>query len=262
MTVRKCFLKVSAFLTVLLLSGVSVLPVFAADDSLYADESNEVVISDEADLLTDAEESNLLEVMKPITEYGHAVLYTTNYNNYEDTYDLSKAVYGLFFSPYDDGVIFTIDMDNRQLWISGFGECQYMVTDSYCYTITDNIYPYATDGDYYECAAQGFEQIYAVLQGKDIPQPMRYTCNFLLAIAVALVINFLIVTSYSKKREPSLNALKDNMIYHCDIHNPQATFTHERKVYNPPSSSSGSSSGGGGGGGGGGASSSGGGHSF
>lgn len=259
---RKCFLKVSAFLTALLLSGVSVLPVFAADDSLYADEANEVVINDEADLLTDAEESDLLEVMKPITEYGHAVLYTTDYNNYEDTYDLSKAVYGSFFSPYDDGVIFTIDMDNRQLWISGFGECQYMVTDSYCYTITDNIYTYATDGDYYECAAQGFEQIYAVLQGKDIPQPMRYTCNFLLAIAIALVINFLIVTSYSKKREPSLNALKDNMIYHCDIHNPQATFTHERKVYNPPSSSSGSSSGGGGGGGGGGASSSGGGHSF
>ena len=260
---HKSFMKISAFLFALLLGGASALPVSAADDSLSTEEPGEVVISDEADLLTDSEEADLLEIMKPITQYGHALFYSTNTNEYDDTYDLSKAAYASFFSEYDDGVIFTIDMDDRQLWISGFGECQYMVTDSYCYTITDNVYTYATGGDYYECAAQGFEQIYAVLQGKDIPQPMRYTCNFLLAIAIALVINFLIVTSYSKKRTPSLSSVKDSMIYHCDIHNPQATFTHERKVYNPPSSSSGSSSGGGGGGGGGGsASSSGGGHSF
>lgn len=259
---RKCFLRGSALFAAVFLSGVSVLPVFAADDTLYIEESGEAVIRDEADLLTDAEESDLLDAMMPITQYGNVIFYTTNDNPYDDTYDLSKTIYASHFSPYDDGVIFTINMDDRELWISGFGQCQYMVTDSYCYTITDNIYTYATDGDYYECATQGFEQIYAVLQGKDIPQPMRYTCNFLLAVAIALVINFLIVTSYSKKREPSLSTVKDSMIYHCEIHNPRATFTHERKVYNPPSSSSGSSSGGGGGGGGGGASSSGGGHSF
>lgn len=256
---KKIVTATSLCLAFFLAIALSVLPVRAQGESLYTGENGEVVVCDDANLLTPEEEDDLFEIMKPLTQYGNVIFYTLDDNPYYDTNKASRAFYTSCFDAYDDGVIFTINMDDRELWISGYGDCQYSVTDSYCYTITDNIYTYATDQEYYECAAMAFEQIYAVMQGKDIPQPMRYTCNFLLAIAIALIINFLIVTACSRKRKPSLNTTKDNMIYHCDIHNAHAIFTHERRVYNPPSSNSGGSSGGGGGGG---ASSSGGGHSF
>ena len=89
--------------------------------------------------------------------------------------------------------------------------------------------------------------------------PMKYICNFLLSIALALVLNYFVAMFLSSKTKASKKEIRSNMISHFRIMDPKAEFTHETKVYNPSTSSGGSSGGGGGGGGGG---SSGGGHSF
>ena len=88
---------------------------------------------------------------------------------------------------------------------------------------------------------------------------MKYICNFLLSIALALVLNYFVAMFLSSKTKASKQEIRSNMISHFRIMDPKAEFTHETKVYNPSTSSGGSSGGGGGGGGGG---SSGGGHRF
>ena len=216
------------------------------------------LLVDYADLLTTEEEEAILKIMEPSSKYGNVYFLTVNSHNYSSTYSLATASFEESFG-YENGVIFIIDMQERMLWITGMDDTQYVITDNYCDTITDNIYTYASDGDYYTCARIAFEQIYAVLEGKNIPQPMKYICNFLLSLVLALIINYFVATGLSKKKAANVTDLRKNMIYHCNIRDPKAEFTHKTKRYNPGSDSSSGSSGGGGGGGGG---SSGGGHSF
>ena len=45
---------------------------------------------------------------------------------------------------------FIIDMNNREIYMSGYGEAQNKITNGDCYDITDNSYTYAKNGDYYE----------------------------------------------------------------------------------------------------------------
>lgn len=215
-----------------------------------------VIIEDNADLLTEEEEKSLEEAMKKCAAFGNVMFLSVDSNPYYSTDSLSAAAYESTFG-YSNGVIFTIDMDKRYLWICGFGNTQNIITSSYCDTITDNVYRYASDERYYDCTEKAFSQIYMLLNGKNIPQPMKYICNFLLSLILALIINYIFVIRSSKKRTASVLALKQNMIYHCSLSNQQAVFSHETKVYNPSTSSSGGGGGGGGGGG-----HSGGGHSF
>ena len=218
---------------------------------------HEIVIRDDAGLFSDREIVKLTEVMEKAAVYGNVMLLSVDQNNYMSTRNLSETIYEETFG-YSDGVIFVIDMDYRMLWISGFGSFRNIITNDYCDTITDNVYTYASDERYYECGMEAFSQIAAVLAGKNIPMPMKYICNLLISLLIALLANYFIVMSISKKRAASDTDLKQNIIYHCNISNTQAQFTHETRTYNPhtSSSSSGGSSGGGGGG------ASGGGHSF
>ena len=143
-----------------------------------------------------------------------------------------------------------------------------IITKSYANTITDNVYTFASDEEYFDCANTAFEQINTLLEGRAIAQPMKYISNALLAIVLALLINYFVVMFVSRGRKPSNAQLLDGIYSKVEIHNPRMDLTNQTKRYSPQSSgSSGStsrSSGGGfsGGGGGGGSRGGGGGHRF
>ena len=118
--------------------------------------------------------------------------------------------------------------------------------------------PYELYPDY-ECAYKAFQQILSLLQGNKIAQPMKYISNTFLAIILALLVNYFVVKIMSVARKPSEKQLLEATKNGFRFENPEVTFTHETKRYDPPSSSS---SGGGGGGGGGHSGGGGGGHSF
>ena len=92
---------------------------------------------------------------------------------------------------------------------------------------------------------------------------MLFRSSALLAIILALLINYFIVMFYSRSRKESDKAILGGIYSGVNITNPNAVFTSQSKRYSPPSSSSGSGgSSGGGGGGGGHSSGGGGGHSI
>ena len=95
------------------------------------------------------------------------------------------------------------------------------------------------------------------MEGRHIAQPMKYISNALLAIAIALLINYFVVRMLSRSRKASTSQLIDGTSYKTEIKNPRTEFVKQTKRYSPQSSSSsggggGGRSGGGGGGGGGG----------
>lgn len=226
----------------------------------YKNESTgyRVLIEDDADLLTAEEEDSLAELMEGITEYGGAALKTIDYNPGQSTGSYIEEYYSDIFGG-GSGTVFMIDMDNRNIWIYSSGGIYRIITKSYADTITDNVYRYASDRDYYECCYEAFSEILTLLQGNRIAQPMKYISNVLLSIITALFIMYFVVRAMSAASKPNERELLAATRHQYKIDQLQAVYTHTTKTYDPPKSGGGGGRGGGGGGGGRGG---GGGHSF
>lgn len=219
-----------------------------------------VSMEDDADLLTEEEERKLAGQMKSITAYGNVAFKSISYN-YNDTSYYASQYYSEIFGT-SSGMLFLIDMDNRNIWIYCDGTIYKVITKSYANTITDNVYTYASDGDYYTCSSMAFQQAFSLLNGQKISQPMKYICNAFLALLIALLLNYFLVRMLSRSKKPSRSALLGTIFAQCKIIQPMVKFVSQRIEYRPSSSGGGGHHSGGGGHSGGGHSGGGGGHSF
>ena len=217
----------------------------------------QLVIEDDAHLLTEEEITQLRDKMTSLTKYGH-IIFKSISENTTSADQFARSYYHNNFST-DSGTLFLIDMDNRKIYIFSDGANYQHITDSKALSITDNIYRYASNGDYYQCAYQAFDQIQTILEGGKIAEPMRYTSYFFIAFVLSFFINFLIVLSSARMKKANKNEISKGCNIDFKIGQVHAIKTGTRRVYNPPSDSGGGSSGGGGGGG---SSGGGGGHSF
>lgn len=198
--------------------------------------------------------------MQEITSYGNAAFKTVD-SDVWDTESYARQYYKEQFGT-GSGTLFLIDMDNRNIWLHSDGNIYKVITTSYANTITDNVYRYASDGEYYECAAHTYDQILTLLKGQKIAQPMKYISNGLLAVILALLLNYGLVSFFARIRKPSRKELLENGRNHFHYTQPKAFFVRESRTYNPVSSDSSSGGSSGGGGSSSGSSGGGGGHSF
>ncbi len=220
-----------------------------------------VYIVDLADLISSSDEESLVEDMMPLTAHGHVIFISLSENPYSSANTYAKN-FCLDTFGRQSASVFIIDMDTRYIRIYNQEDISYTLTDDYCETITDNVYTYASDEEYYTCASKAFKQMTDVVEGKRIAQPMKYICNAFFAVAIALLINYFIVMAFSRSRKPSTKQVIGGIYSKVDIYNARADFVNQTKRYSPQSSSSSGGSGRSGGGGGGGGHSSGGGHRF
>ena len=237
---------------------------FADDDNGYR-----VIIEDEADLFTDSEEAALKEQLQGILPYGSAAIVTNDEYNY-DAAELAEERFREFFGN-GSATLLMIDMYNRRIQIFSDGAIYKTVSRAKANEITDNIYTYATDGDYYMAAKKTFEQIETILSGGRITTPMKYATNAAFAFGIVLLINFIIITAQRKKKNTT--TLTNALAYESGrgnitaVQSVNATMLTQKKSRHVESSGGsggggGGFSGGGGGGGGGFSSGGGGGHSF
>ena len=93
--------------------------------------ADNIYIADDANLLSDTEEADLrsyLETLSPATKY---VVATSDNNDYGVTEaDKLDAYFTSVYSNYDDGVAFIIDMQNREIYISGYGRYWKDISDA------------------------------------------------------------------------------------------------------------------------------------
>lgn len=220
------------------------------------------VIRDDADKFTDAEEMKLMDLLKGALQYGNAAIVTID-ENYTSTESYAESAYRDYFG-WESGTLFLIDMDNRYLQFFSDGSNYSVLTTSKTNEISDNIYSYASEGDYYGCAYKGFEQVITVLSGGRIVTPMRYVTSAILAFGVALLVNIWLVVRQRKKQDPSKIVDTFGKIHRGAVRHVTTTMTNQRRTRHVESSGGGRIGGGGGfgGGGGGGHSGGGGGHSF
>lgn len=246
---------------------VLLVPHISALNNKYIDpETNySVIIEDDAQLLTKEEIDSLLNDMKPLTEQGNIAFKTINQNSNSTSLYASNYYYQLFGA--ESGTLFLIDMDNRYIYIYSDGTNYNTITQDKANIITDNVYKYASNGDYYKCASETFKQINILLNGGKIMEPMRYISNIIISFISAFVLNFLIVLFSTEIRKSKNKEIIDNCNVTFNIKDVNAVKVGSHKDYSPVSDSSsggggGSFGGGGGSFGGGRSSGGGGGHRF
>ena len=149
---------------------------------------HDVFLVDEAELFSPEEERELRQQMQKPARYCAVFLMTTR-----DTGSKGHAAYAEWafqraFSD-GDGILFLIDLDNRQLRLQKNDDNPLLSTEL-CESITDNVYRYASAGDYYGCARSAFSQVTAVMGGSQIPQPMKHSSNLLIALCLGLMAAF------------------------------------------------------------------------
>ena len=132
-------------------------------------------------------------------------------------------------------------MDNRELCLISNGDISKAITNSYADTITDNVYSYASDGDYYRCALKVFQQVHALLTGHKIMQPMKYISNALLALILAALINYFVVMLCSGSSKASRKEILDSISTRFSFTNQKKELLNQTKTYSPVKSSSGGS---------------------
>ena len=249
MKMRKFSIRLTAVLLTALMTLIFVPAAVMADEYDGLDSRYKVIIEDDADLLSPDEEADIAESMKDITVYGSAAFVTTASNpgsapDYAERFFREKFGKG-------SGVVFLVDMDNRYLYIFSDGAIYSTITKAKANTITDNIYRYASKGDYYGCATEAFSEMKELLAGRKIAEPMKNICNAILAVLIAMLIFFIIIKSVSSARSASMSEMIEGLSNaKVSAAPPNVKLLRETRKYSPVSKSGGGSSGGGGGGGG------------
>ena len=222
------------------------------------------VIEDGAELLDSAEYDSVFAAMSPITEYCNVGFYTYRGESREYVMTKAKTWANEVFKAYPSGTctLFIIDMATRQLAVWSSSDVQNTLTQAKAYTITDNVYSYASRKEYAVCAQTAFNQMNRVLKGETVSGPMRIISNALLALMAALLLAYLFISA--RMEQEVKVSLPEVVTATAGAGAVIAAKKLSRKVRHSSSSGGGSFGGGGGGfsGGGGGFSGGGGSHGF
>ena len=108
-------------------------------------------LADTAGLLSNEDAEYIAQRLDEASEKWDAdiVVLTTDSLDGLDCIDYADNFY-LSQGYRDDGVIFLISMDERECWMSLYGDCYGLITDSGITYTSENVLPYLSDGDYRE----------------------------------------------------------------------------------------------------------------
>lgn len=193
-----------------------------------------VIVEDDANLLTEEEQAKLAEEMQGITAYGN-VAFKSITENATSTSTYADDYYHTLFG-MKSGTLFLIDMDNRNIWVFSDGEMYDVITTAYAETVTDNVYRYASNEEYYKCASRAFGQITALLKGQRIAQPMKYISNILLALSLGLLLNFGLAVCLTKTWRAENEEMLSTTYRKFTHTRPTIEYLSQTKKYTPRSS--------------------------
>ena len=156
---------------------------FAIDYDAMLDSAHKYAnVYDFADLLTDEGERDLQARADQRRAEGYSVYFVT----YDDAYGRSTMtftddLYDYYITKLDfdkqvTGVMYAIDMDNREVYINTGGALSDSISTDKAYSLLDKTYQYASDKDYYTCLLKTDEvtmkYLNPTLLDKIIPTPL------------------------------------------------------------------------------------------
>lgn len=178
--------------------------------TVFAGATGPALLVDDADILTDAEETALTERLDSVSSlYGADVVIVT----VNSTDDLSPMEYADDYFDYngygqgDDrsGVLFLMDMGGREMWISTRGLCIEAIDDYNIECIFDNMSLDVENELYADAFNVYIDDCEYYIDGYVNGYPTNYFLLFIVALGIGIVIA-LIVTGVMKGQLKSVHA--------------------------------------------------------
>ena len=269
---RKTLKTLSGLILTLILIFAT-LPVNATDDGnewTYSNDDTEysAVLLDMAGVIDKSDEKKLCSTLEDLTAYGNAMCLTAVASGYADestARSLAKHYYESVFGS-DTGLVAAVVLDSDlsggcMLWIESYkpGSVVYKtISVSIANTIADNAIndtkstirknDYDESWKFFGYLDVALTQCLRALDGLKIAQPMKYITSALLALILAVLVNFIIVRITNSPRKVSDEEVLKSIQAEMSVRDPRMILTNTTKTYSPRSSSSGGGGGGGGGG--------------
>lgn len=198
MSVRQlCKIIITSVLLSLLLSVY----VFANGTTTNTKTGYIAVIEDPYNNMTIEEEKSIMEVMVLLTHYGNVAYIVTDDSHYDSAGYANACFDRLFGKGNVNGIVFLIDKE--MVYILTDGAIERVISSRKAEIITDNVYTYAMQNDYYNCGYNAFLQMNQLLEGKNIPKPMEHICNALLALVIGFFFCYILIR---QKKIKTLNS--------------------------------------------------------
>lgn len=162
---------------------------------------NSETVFDYADLLTESEEDTFRKYSEKFEKYDVSVIFLTT----NDTEGKSSKVYSDNF--YDnnhfrpDGVLFMIDMDNREIYINTVGKYIDILTELDISQALDSSYIHATHGDYALCFTKMSKSIGSEIENYENPilGAMRFSLpTLLIMIFVTIIVIIVLISKHNR----------------------------------------------------------------
>ena len=243
--------KIFALLSVLVISISFCIPAFAAE------EITPPRLVDNADLLSDSEEKDLLAKLDEIsTRQGNDVVIVTvsslegkTATEYADDF-FDYNYYGQ--GPSESGILFLVSMSERKWAISTKGDCIPAFTDAGQEYIINKIKPDLSDGNYNQCfndfAQLSDDFLTQAANGSpydvnNLPRDMFSGLRVLVALAAGIVISLIIVYAMKSKlktvrKQPAANCYVKQGSMNVTRSNDLFLYSHTSRVRKAESSSS------------------------
>jgi uncharacterized protein len=207
----------------------------------------EISVFDYADLLTSEQEARLQEIAKEYNKKNISCVFVTTNN----TDGKSSMVFSDDFYDYngfrDDGILFLIDMDNREVYVNTVGIIIDKINDYEVENIIDAGFNYVADGNYYMAFVSMEDYANTLILPKEVTladklMPTGASLAFSLFVTL-IIVAILFARHYSACKKPNAKVYIESPI---DILSKNAIFAGEREevihdYYKKQTSSSGGS---------------------
>ena len=238
-------------------------------------DSVEQKVYDDAGLLSDSEEQKLQELLVETAEHTEqdVIVVTTDNSGGKSAMEYADDFYDEHGFGYEktngSGVLYLIDMDSREIYISTAGTAIEKYTDAEIDRTLDILFEYVADGNYYDSCTAFIEQAERCLTGGDTagngyydtdtdrfveyePEPLwkralepeRLLANFAIALVVSAVVVFII----GRKRKTRMSVGSNTYLKGGSVRLRENSdrFTHTTVVTRHIPQNNGGSGGGGG----------------
>ena len=215
--------RISVFLTVILLCLACAFPVWAETESRLADQ---------AGLLDTDQKESLCNTLDEISERDQVDVVVVTVNSLEGKTAQAYAEdyfidHGYGQGEDGDGILFLVDMGDRNWAIATHGYAIEAFTDAGQEYIMEQVKPYLSDGDYNEAFQMFAMECDDFIMQADEAEPYDVGANLLIALAVGLVAGVLITGNMRRKlktvrkqdraasyvRQGSMNVTRSNDFY-------------------------------------------------
>ena len=192
---------------------------------------NQVVIEDDAGLLTESETDRLAKQMQSLTEYGHVVFKTVRDNRISVS-GYAEAHYRNLFQD-QSGMLLLIDTGHEEVYLYRSGKIARDISRRDAESIRKSVQGDARGGRYYYCAQRAFDLAKKTMSGAGMARFTKYACNACLAFILALLINFVAVNMLSKLQKTSDSELLEHTLNYYDNSEPLIQFITQTETYKP-----------------------------